>query len=70
MILQLVFVSLFDRGISFSALSFLTDGIVLPLLDGVYGFLWFTCPMRLYIYIKKVGWKAVFRKQPVVDADE
>lgn len=61
-LLQLVFVPLFDRGISFSLFSFLTDGIALPILDGLYGFLWFTCPMRLYIYIKKTGWKALFRK--------
>jgi rod shape-determining protein MreD len=61
-LLQLVFIPLFDRGISFSALSFLTDAIALPLLDGLYGFLWFTCPMRLYIYIKKKGWKSIFRK--------
>lgn len=61
-LLQLLFVPLFDRGITFSTLSFLTDAIALPLLDGLYGFLWFTCPMRLYIYIKKTGWKALFRK--------
>ncbi len=62
MLLQLVFIPLFDRGISFSALSFLTDGVALPLLDGLFGFLWFTCPMRLYIYIKKKGWRALLQK--------
>ena len=59
---ELVFIPIFDRGIAFSTLSFLTDVIALPILDGVYGFLWFTCPMRLYIYIKKMGWKALFKK--------
>jgi rod shape-determining protein MreD len=61
-LLQLIFVPLFDRGITFSTLSFLTDAIALSLLDGLYGFLWFTCPMRLYIYIKKKGWKALLQK--------
>ncbi len=61
-LMQLIFIPLFDRGISFSLLSFMTDVIALPMLDGLYGFLWFTCPMRLYIYIKKTGWKAVFQK--------
>jgi rod shape-determining protein MreD len=63
-LLQLLFIPLFDRGISFSPLSFLTDVIVLPLVDGLFGFLWFTCPMRLYIYIKKKGWKAAYEKSP------
>lgn len=61
--LQLIFTHIFDRGVPFSALSFLTDGVVLSMLDGLFGFLWFTCPMRLYIYIKKKGWRALLRKQ-------
>jgi len=61
-LLQFVLIHLFDRGISFSALTFVTDVIFMSLVDGLYAFLWFTCPMRLYIYIKKVGWKNLFRK--------
>ncbi len=61
-LLQLLLAPLFDRGVSFSLISFMTDAVALPLVDGLYGFLWFTCPMRLYIYIKKKGWKALFRK--------
>ena len=61
-LLQLLFIPLFNRGISFSMLSFFTDGVALALLDGLFGFLWFTCPMRLYIYIKKKGWRALFTK--------
>ncbi len=52
-VIQLLYIALFDRGISFSAVSFLTDVMVLPCVDGIYGFLWFTCPMRLYIHLKK-----------------
>jgi len=62
MMMQLIFIPLFDRGIPFSLPSFMTDVIALPMLDGLYGFLWFTCPMKLYIYIKKTGWKTLFSK--------
>ena len=61
-LLQFVLIHLFDRGISFSTLTVLTDVIFMSAVDGLYAFLWFTCPMRLYIYIKKVGWKNLFRK--------
>jgi len=61
-VLQFILIHLFDRGISFSTLTMLTDVIFMPALDGLYAFLWFTCPMRLYIYIKKVGCKNLFRK--------
>ncbi len=61
-LLQFILVHLFDRGIPFSALTIVTDVIFMSVVDGLYAFLWFTCPMRLYIYIKKVGWKKLFRK--------
>jgi rod shape-determining protein MreD len=55
-------IHLFDRGVPFSSLSILTDVFVLPAVDGLYAFLWFTCPLKLYTYIKKVGWRNLFRK--------
>ncbi len=61
-LLQFILVHLFDRGIAFSTLTVLTDVIFMSLVDGLYAFLWFTCPLRLYIYTKKVGWKNLFRK--------
>ena len=59
--LQFILVHLFDRGVPYSALTLFTDVILMPAVDGLYAFLWFTCPIRLYIYIKKVGWKNLFR---------
>ena len=59
---QFIFIHLFDRGIPFSAATAFVDGILMSAVDGLYAFLWFTCPMRLYIYIRKVGWKGLFRK--------
>jgi len=63
-LLQFVLVHLFDRGIPFSSLTALTDVIFMSVVDGLYAFLWFTCPMRLYIYTKKVGLKNLFRNLP------
>jgi rod shape-determining protein MreD len=39
--------------LSFSLPSLFSDLIVMPLLDGVYAFLWFTTPAKLYNYLKK-----------------
>jgi len=60
-LLALLFVHIFDRGIPFSAAAFATDIVLLSFLDALYGFLWFTCPMRLYIYVKKKGWRALLK---------
>lgn len=60
-LLTLLFIHIFDRGIPFSAAAFTTDIVLLSLVDALYGFLWFTCPMRLYIYVKKKGWRALFK---------
>lgn len=61
-LLQLILAHLFDRGIPFSSSMIAVDVFLMSAVDGLYAFLWFTCPMRLYTYIKKVGWKKLFRK--------
>lgn len=64
-LLELLFIHIFDRGISFTAATFFTDVVLLSLADGLFGFLWFTCPMRLYIYIRRgiqnKGWRTLFK---------
>jgi len=60
-LLTLLFIHIFDRGLPFSFAAFLTDVVLFSFIDALYGFLWFTCPMRLYIYIKKKGWRALFK---------
>lgn len=62
MTIQLFLVHIFDKGIPISVKTILSDVIFMSALDGLYAFLWFTSPIRLYIYIKKVGWKAIFKK--------
>lgn len=46
-ILQILFIHLFDRGISFSFLMFLNNIIIMPILDGGYALLWFMIGMEL-----------------------
>lgn len=64
----LILAYLFDRSVPFSAMSAFIDLGLMSLIDGVYAFLWFTCPMRLYTYIKKVGWRNLFRKMETDEA--
>lgn len=56
-LLQFFLISIFDKGIPLSLTTFLSDVVLMSIFDGVYAFLWFTCPTKLYIYIKKKEWK-------------
>jgi hypothetical protein len=52
--IHLCLVYCLDRGAPITAAL-----MVMPLLDGLYAFLWFTCPLKLYKYVKKRGWRKV-----------
>jgi rod shape-determining protein MreD len=60
--MQLLLISIFDRALPLSVKLLMTDFLLMPLLDGVYAFFWFSCPMMLYLHIKKVGWRAFYSK--------
>ncbi len=60
--LELTTIYLFDRGLSISFASACIDTLLMSAVDGLYAFLWFTCPLKLYKYIKKVGWRGLFPK--------
>lgn len=60
-LLQLILLYLFDKGLDISGKTVLSDVVLMPILDGLYAFLWFTCPMRLYAYLEKAGWKGLFK---------
>lgn len=62
-LIQLALLYVFDSGVVLSGKLFLFDVLALYALDGLYAFLWFTCPMRLYTYIQKVGFKALFKSR-------
>lgn len=57
-ILQLLLISIFDRALPLSGKLLITDLIIMPIVDAIYAFLWFSCPMMLFLYIKKIGWRA------------
>src|SRR5579871_3135483 len=61
-LVQFFLISIFGRALPFSAKLLITDLVIMPLADAVYAFIWFTCPMKLYIHIKKVGWKTFYSK--------
>ncbi len=61
-LVQIFLLHAFDRGVMISLRLIFTDVLLMSLLDAVYAFLWFTCPMRLYTYIQKVGLKSLFKK--------
>ncbi len=53
---------LFLTDIKLDFTSLLTNLLLMPAIDGLYAFLWFTCPMKLYIYIQKTGWRNLLKK--------
>ena len=59
-IMQLLLISIFDRALPLSFKLFYIDLIIMPLADGLYAFLWFSCPIMLYLHFKKIGWRAFF----------
>lgn len=60
---HLALMHIFGQEIAVAAQTFLTDVVIMSALDGVYAFLWFICPLRLYTYIQRVGWKVLFTKK-------
>ena len=60
--LQLLLISIFDRALPLSLKLFYSDFIIMPIADGLYAFLWLSCPMMLYTHLKKMGWRAFSTK--------
>lgn len=61
-LLQLLLLNIFEQGVGVSWQIVLVDVLLLSILDGLYAFLWFTSPLRLYTHMRKVGWKRFFRE--------
>lgn len=62
-LLQLLLLYVFDNRIPFSWKLVIADLVGMPVLDGAYAFLWFTCMIKLFHYIKKVEWRRLFTKK-------
>lgn len=56
--LQCTLALLLDKGVPMTAGRFCFDLVFMSLVDGAFAFLWFTCPIKWYKYIKK-RWKKV-----------
>lgn len=54
------FLLIFQR-VSFSLGMNVTELLIMPIIDGLYAFLWFTCPLTLYHHAKKIGWRRLFK---------
>ncbi len=71
-LIQLIIVSAFGNSVSLSLELLLTDVLAISFIDAIYAFLWFTCPLKGYIYIKmrivRFGWKGLFFKK--INSDE
>ncbi len=53
-ILQILLLFIFDKGILISWGWIVTDLLFMPLLDALYAFIWFSCPIILYEKTKKI----------------
>ena len=60
--IELLFLFASHKSSLFSPRILVTDLFLMPLLDAVYAFLWFTCPMHLISYLKKTSWRQLFSK--------
>ncbi|MES2122561.1 MAG: hypothetical protein V4492_07280 [Chlamydiota bacterium] len=54
-VVQLFLSSIFGRAFRLTVKLLFTDLIAMPLVDAVYAFLWFSCPILLYAHCKRVG---------------
>jgi rod shape-determining protein MreD len=61
-LLQFFLISIFDRALPLSGKLILTDLMIMPMADAAYAFIWFTCPLKLFTHIKKIGWRAFYFK--------
>ena len=61
-LLELLLISIFDKALPLSTKLLLTDLLLLPAADGCYAFVCFSCPMMLYLHIKKVGLRVFWNR--------
>lgn len=62
-VVQLVLLYLFGSKVSVGFVWMVTDLLGMSLLDALYAFVWFTCPIKLYQHIQRVGLKNLFVKK-------
>ena len=50
------------KGLALSPEFLFSELVFTPFLDALYAFIWFTVPMRAYLYIRSGKWKKHFKK--------
>ena len=57
--------SLFGLFLPLTLKAVITDWLIMPVLDGFYAFLWFSCPLMLYHFLCRHRFRFIFlRKKP------
>jgi rod shape-determining protein MreD len=59
----IVLTLLFDRQFPLTLEMIISDGFVTPILDALYAFVWFTVPIKVYLYLASGKWKKYFEKK-------
>ncbi|MBS0653099.1 MAG: hypothetical protein JSR39_06160 [Verrucomicrobia bacterium] len=60
--LQLMLTYAFDKGLPFTWKLALSDLVGMPIIDAIYAFVWFSCPMQFYTFVQKGGLRALWRR--------
>lgn len=60
--LSFVLVNFFGKSLPLTRKFFMSDLVIMPLIDGAYAFFWFTCPLKFYNHIRKIGIRSYFKK--------
>ncbi len=61
-LLQLLLLYAFDKTLPFTWKLVITDLIGMPLVDALYAYIWFTCSIKAFLYVKKVGVVPLLKK--------
>lgn len=57
---QLILMDQFSSSTLFSIQTVVLDCLFMSVLDAFYAFFWFTCPMKIYAYAKRMGLRRLF----------
>lgn len=59
-LVERLLLNLFGITIPFTWKGAATDFLIMPLLDGFYAFLWFSCPLMLYYFLRRQWFRFLF----------
>jgi len=59
-LLERSFLNLFEISLPLTWKGIVSDFLIMPLLDGFYAFLWFSCPLMLYHLLRRQWFRFLF----------